>query len=122
MTKTGELTEIEENPHAFGLPTFDEYSKRRDHYQEKFYGRADDVLSWADGGSKLLGRNVKRHIYEIEGYRCRTLEELQRVALSMGYTESDLDMRPELIPLGGGFCDIKVRFVSKASANRRGSW
>lgn len=100
------------------VPSFEEFCKNRD----KYLGREDDRFAEADAGANNLKKYTQRHIYEIEGYRCKTLEEVQRVANNQGIPIKSLDYRPEIIPLGGGKCDILVRFVPKHSREKRATW
>lgn len=109
---------IFENPNYYGLPTFEEFSKNH----EKYMGRDDDAFGQVDQGSKQLNKHVQRHVYEIEGYRCKSLEEVERVAASQGIRVNELDYKPQLMPLGGGKCDILVKFVSKAEREKRDLW
>ncbi|SRR5260221_5202214 len=105
-----------------GIPNFEEYSKRRDHYKDKFYGRQDDSLAWDDKGSDLLKGYVKRHVYEVNGYGCKNLEEVERTAHNMGYRVCDLKPIREVIPLAGGWCNIKVRYLTKEEYEKRNRW
>lgn len=113
-----DVSEVLENPSYFGLPTFEEYAKNA----EQFLGRDDEAFAQVDAGSKNLDRHVQRHVYEIEGYRCKTLEEVERVAKSQGIELGSLDYAPQVMPLGGGKCDILVKFVSKAEREKRSQW
>lgn len=110
--------ELSANPEKFGLPSFDRWAKER----EKFMGTEDEVFASADKGSTLLSRSVQRHIYEIEGYRCKNLEEVERVAREQGINLKALDYRPQLVQSGAGKYDIIVRFVSKGQREKRESW
>lgn len=110
--------EILENPSKFGMPTFEEFARN----SEKYLGREDDGFAQVDRGSRNLDRHVERHIYEIEGYRCKTLEEVERVAASQGIALGELDYQPQVIPLGGGKCNILVKFVSKVERQKRALW
>lgn len=97
-------------------PTFEEFKRNRD----KFIGRPDDTLSNIDKGTHLLSQYVKRHIYEIAGHRCKTLEEVERIASDYNIP---LDkFTAECVPLGGGKCDFLVKFVSEPERRRRASW
>lgn len=111
------MEDIVADPTKYGAPTFEEFRRS----PERFLGRQDQILSSADKGSKFLN-NVQRHIYEIEGYRCKTIEEVERVAASQGIPLRELDYRPELIPQGGGRADILVKFVSKTTRDARADW
>ncbi len=106
------------NPEAFGFPSFDSWQKNRDKWQ----GREDEILATADKGSELLNRTVSRHIYELEGYRCKNLEEVERIAQSQGIDLRKLDYRPQLVQAGAGKFDVIVRFVSKETREKRNKW
>lgn len=112
-----DMEDIKANPAKYGAPTFEEFKRN----PEKWTGRHDDLLSSADKGSQIL-KGVQKHIYEIEGYRCSTLEEVEKIAASQGIPIRSLDYRPELIPLGGGKANILVKFVSKDVRERRADW
>lgn len=107
---------------AMGVPTFQEFEKNPDKYREKFYGREDDTLAWDDKGSTMLKDKVKKHIYEVEGYKCKTLEDVQRVAHNMGYKMNELKVIREIVPHAGGWCDIRVKYLSHETFNRRKQW
>jgi len=115
---TESLEEVMDRPERYGLPTFDEYRKN----EEKYIGRDDDSFREVDRGSDNLRRVVQRHIYEIEGYRCKTLEEVEKVALNQGIPLRELDYRPEMVQAGAGKYDIIVRFVSKNKRENRKLW
>ena len=110
--------EIFDDPEAFGLPTFEQFSKS----PEKWVGREDDRLMEVDRGSTMLNKHVQRHIYEIEGFRCKSIEEVERVALSQGIPLRELDYRPQVVPSSAGKCDLLVRFVSKKKRDERKDW
>lgn len=110
--------EFSTNPEAFGFPRFEDWEKQR----HKFVGHDEDSLASADKGSTLLNRTVQRHIYEIEGYRCKNLEEVERIAKSQGIKLRELDYRPQLVQAGAGKYDVIVRFVSKEKRKLRETW
>lgn len=110
--------EIVENPKAYGMPTFDEFVKNPD----LLNGREDERLQEVERGSVNLNRVVKRYIYEIEGYRCRSLEEVERIARSMGLNLREMDYQPQMETNTGGKFDIKVKFVSKSERKKRENW
>lgn len=118
LAEVKDIEEIMSDPTAYGLPTFEEFAKN----SEKYLGRDDEKLGLADAGSRNLEKHVQRHIYEIEGYRCKTLEEVERIAKSQGIPLRELDYQPMVQPTGGGKCDILVRFVSKAKREQRKLW
>jgi len=110
--------EIIDNPTAYGMPTFEEFKRKRDLYM----GREDDVLSSADVGSSILKKSVRKHIYEFQGYRCKTLEEVQNVASRQGVALKDLVYQPEVVWAGAGKYDLFVRFISKQEKAKRDQW
>jgi hypothetical protein len=110
--------DIFDNPHEYGLPTFEEFRKD----PEKYLGRDDDRLAEVSRGGENIREIVQRHIYEIEGYRCKTLEEVERIAANQGIPLRELDYRPQVVPNSGGKCDILVRFVNKNTRARRNDW
>lgn len=116
----GESTfqEVMEDPKKFGLPTFDEFVKNPD----TLFGREDERLQEVERGSTNLNRVVKRYIYEIEGYRCKSLEEVERVARSMGIDLREMDYQPQMETNTGGKFDIKVKFVSRSERQKRQNW
>jgi hypothetical protein len=118
MQKGQTLDEIVRDLTKYGFPTFEQFNKN----PEKWLGRDDDALASVDVGSHNLRKIAKKYKFEIEGYRCKSLEEIQRVANSLGIKDKDLDYKPELIPLGGGDCEILVKFVSKQERQRRDKW
>jgi hypothetical protein len=101
------------------LPTFDEFKRNRDFYMKKFYGTEEDTLAWADAGSTMLKEYVQRHVYEIEGYRCKSLEEVERIARQQGIALKDLDYKPVIVPQAGRKCDLLVKFMSKSQREKR---
>lgn len=112
------MDDVLENPTRYGVPTPEEFRKN----PEKWLGREDEKFALCDKGSSLLSRVVKRHVFEIEGYRCKTLEEVEKVALGQGIPLKDLDYEPELIPCGAGKYDVVVKFVSKKERQKREAW
>ena len=113
------IEDISLNPHKYGMPSFAEYKRNR----SKYLGKKDDGFGLIDKGSKMLGKLVKNHVYEIEGIRCKSLEEVEtRAKNELGIDIDALDYRPTCIPLGGGKCDILVKFMRKDEIDRRRRW
>jgi hypothetical protein len=110
--------EFSANPEAFGFPSFERYQKER----ERFVGHEEEILASADKGSTALEHTVHRHVYEIEGYRCKNLEEVEKIAKSQGIDLRALDYRPQLVQAGAGKFDIIVKFVSKTDRDKRKAW
>lgn len=101
-----------------GAPSFEDFKKNR----EKWVGKDDDNLGQVDAGSQNINRYVQRHVYEIEGYRCETLEEVERVARNQGIPVRELDYKPEVLPQSGYKCDLLVKFVPKHVRDSRKDW
>ncbi len=113
------MDDISEYLKKAGFPSFEEFSRN----VEKYMGRDDDRLAEVDAGhGNALSKVVKKQTYEIEGYKCKTLEEVERIAKEKGIPLRELDYRPQLIPLGAGKADVLVRFVSKTKRQSRGDW
>lgn len=109
------INDIYDDPKAYGMPTFEEFRKN----PERWTGRADAALADVSEGGTEVKNQYRKQTYEIEGYRCGTLEEVERIALSQGIKLKELDYRPQMIPQGGGQWDILVKFVSKPERRRR---
>jgi hypothetical protein len=92
------VNDIYENPKSFGMPTFEEFKKN----PERWTGRSDASLAEVSEGGLEVKSKYRKQTYEIEGYRCKTLEEVERIALSQGIKLKELDYRPQMIPQGGG--------------------
>lgn len=118
IAEASDVSELFDNPEAFGMPSFEQFAKN----PEKYMGRDDDKLALADAGSRALERHVQKQIYEIEGYRCKSLEEVERIARSQGIPLRELDYRPQVVPTGAGKCDLLVKFISKADREKRKLW
>lgn len=116
MSKNFEgIDDIYENPTDFGLPTFEDFKKNK----EKLVGREDDALSSVSRGGEISNRFTQKHVYEIEGYRCKSLEEVERVAKEQGVPLRSLDFRAMLIPQGAGKGNLLIKFMSKEEINKR---
>ena len=114
-----EMQDIASNPHSFGAPTFEEFKKNR----EKYLLTHDQVFANIDKGSHNLAKVLEsRYEYEIEGFRCKTLEEVERIAGDYGIPMNGLDYRPELLPQGGGKAKMLIKFVSKFEREKRNLW
>lgn len=101
------IEDVVQNPHHYGMPTFEEYVKNRD----KYLGRKDDWFSAVDKGSSILSRRVKKHIYKVHGVTCESLEQAERIAGEMGLDAWKLVPKPQVIDVGGGWCNLEVNLV-----------
>jgi hypothetical protein len=110
IEQTTSMEDIIENPAKYGAPTFEQYCANR----EKYLGRKDEILGVVSAGSRVLGNVIMKQEYEISGYKCRTLEEVERVANSEGIPLNELTIEPDLQYEGGNKGRLIVRFVRKA--------
>lgn len=118
MKELNSIDDVLESPEAFGWVSFENYKRNRD----KYVGRDDDEFALIDRGSTLIN-NVRRQIYEVEGYRVKSLDEAERVAKNMGYDIRDLEAKPEVIQAGtNGQYDILVRILAKDTRRKREAW
>jgi len=109
---------VPENLLRAGFPTFDQFAKNPDKYRK----RDDDKFAEVDKGGKDINAVVQKHIYEIDGYRCNSLEEVERVAKNQGIPIETLDYQPEIVPNSGQKCDLYIKFVPKWERNKRAAW
>lgn len=112
-----DLDQLQSNPNSYGVPTFEEFSKN----PSKYRASDEESLNQVDKGSTIFHKGVK-YRYEIEGYRCKSLEEVERISKEQGIPLKDLDYRPEIIPQGGGRAEFLVKFMSKNQRDRRKSY
>lgn len=115
--------QIMEDPRAFGAPTFEEFRKNPARYvgaDPNAPMSRDEIMASIDRGSQNLARYVKRHKYELLGYRTDKLEEIEKIAKDHNIPLRDFTA--ECIPQGGGTCDILVKFVSPEERYRRKDW
>lgn len=109
------VKDVLEDPHSYGMPTFQEFAKNR----ERYMGREDDVLSSVDAGGILLKNRTKRIKYQVKGYRCDTLEEVERVCRDEGMLLKDLQYMGFIEPQNGFDCDILIKFMTKEEFEQR---
>lgn len=113
---------VMENPHSVGMPTFDEYAANPAHYISKFKmnDNAATLADMEDGAmNSVLGRVLKTVKHEILGYRVRTLEQVEKIALENGVDLRNIKYRACLIPLGGGDGEVLVKWMTEAEYNKR---
>ena len=120
--KDATFEDIQANPEKYGAPTFEQFKANRD----KWLGRWDDKFAEVDRGSQMagLGRMIKKYKFEVGGRQCKSLEECERIATEMGIDlrSKEYDYKAEIIPQGGGTCDVLVKFMSKDERERRQNW
>ncbi len=107
------IEDIAQDPHKYGAPTFEEFVANK----EKYIGRSDDWFSAIDKGSSILSRRVKKQVYILKGYRVESLEKLETLAKNMGLNPWKLQPRPQIIDLGGGWCNLDVHMVDPSEVS-----
>ena len=85
-----ELDDLIANPHAFGMPTFDEFCKNRDHYLKNWKLNDDAVFESADSGSISLKRETKEHWYYWGMHKSKNLYDIVRMVKDEGFTPDDV--------------------------------
>lgn len=121
ILESGDSEQLQAHASELGVPTFEEFKANK----SKYLKAHDQVLASAAKGSTLLDKILDtRYVYEICGYRCKSLEEVERVAKEQGISIKDLDMRPELLPLNGnsGKAQMLIKFCSKYDREQRKEW
>ena len=110
--------EFSKDPHRFGMPTFEEFSRAPDFWRKQWRGNDDWILEMVDKGSTNLNKYIAKHEYFIDGYKCNSAEEVEKVAKDQGYKLSDLKPKIELVPMEGNSGRLKavVEFYCKTQA------
>lgn len=102
------IEDLLNDPHAFGVPTFEEFAKNPEAWRKA----SDEILKIVDASSATGLKNlVVKQTYEVAGYKCKTLEEVERVAKNEGWDMLKMSIEPQIIPETGGKCTIHVKFV-----------
>lgn len=103
-------------PDKFGAPGFEEFKRST----AKYLGKGtEEIFDWVDNGSHMLNPYIKKYKFEILGHRTDKLEKLYNIIRDYGIPFSQLEFQPELIPLGGGKCDVLVKFLPRLERERR---
>jgi len=103
------IEEVVQDPSKFGAPTFEQF---RANYV-KYMGKEDDLFAKVERGSELLKTRIKKYKFEVFGYKCKTLEDAEKVIRDYGFKINEMEMLPELIPQNSYDCDMLVKFVPK---------
>ncbi len=110
--------QILDDPRSVGLPTFDEFVKN----PEILLGKEDEILQRVDVGTQNDRGNTKKITYEIYGYQCKTLHEVERVARNMGINLREIEYIPVKERGSAGKYEFKVIFMSKQDYDKRKAW
>lgn len=115
MKALNDISDLVERPHDYGFFTFEEFVKNRDKIVGP--GPEQEALACVEKGGTLFNRYTKRHVYEVGGYRCKTLEEVERVARAQGIPINHF--KATIIDQGCGKGDILVKFMSRSEIESR---
>lgn len=108
-----DIDDILANPRAYGMPTFEEFSRNPDKYRKQ----RDELFATIEDGAKTdLRKVVRRHRYKFGEYTVDSIEKLQAVLTDEGLTEDTVTWKPQVIPLqdGSGKCDILHEITRKS--------
>jgi hypothetical protein len=101
------------------IPSFEEFKKNPDKFRARVnWQKRFELVDLA--GNSLKGQ-LQKVYYEIAGYRCKTLHEVESVARREGIDLNSLEFQPVIIPNAGHKCDILVRFVVKGGKHANGA-
>jgi len=103
------IEEVMLDPHRYGMPTLEEFSKD----PSKWKNPSEYLLEQVDKGSKILTSGFKKYTFEIAGYRCVSLEEVQFVATCEGLDWATMEIKPMVIPGSFGESRIHVKFEQR---------
>jgi hypothetical protein len=110
ITDDTTLEDLMDNPEKYGAPSFSNYMKNRHIWFPK---NEEEIFETVDKGSLIFKKGLKKFRFEIFGIRCKNLTEVERIMLEHGLSMSQLDFKPDFIPLGGGEAEMLIKFVSK---------
>jgi hypothetical protein len=121
-TKVAEANSVEElaaDPKKYGLPTPAEFRKNIDQWRNIMAGRtsSEHLFESVDRGSLILGRQITKYRFFVEGYEVKSNERAQALVNQMGI--KDLEIYPETVSIGGGLGEMHVHFCSKSKRARR---
>ena len=113
--------EFFQNPTKYGFCSFAEYRKNPD----KWKPQKDVLLHSVDNGAteSTLKSKIKGYRYFLEGYRCETIEEVERQAANMNIYSHDLVVGAIVRDkVDNGKELLHVHFMSKETVNKRKTW
>ena len=101
--------DLEKNPNKYGVPTFEQFAKNPGFFRIN----PEETFLLAETGSTIFKKNIKKYRFFIDGYECKSIEAVERIAIDQGYRREDLDICPEIISVGGGKVEFHVKFKNK---------
>jgi hypothetical protein len=109
------MQDILMNPEKYGAPTFAQFCKHKQDNE----GKEDQkrYIAVQDGATSINWLVEKQKYFYLDSkgkrFKCKNLEEIERIAKSEGVSPRDLDYKPELIPQTTDKCHIHVTFFRK---------
>ena len=103
------VDDLLDNPNKYGLPTFQEFAKN----PAKWKQGVEELFEIVDKGSTELNRLIRKHEYRILGYKCDSLEEVQRIMNAEGIRLEDFEIKGDLHRETAGKLKVIVDFVPK---------
>jgi len=85
-----ELDDIIDNPTRYGMPTFDEFCKNRDHYLKNWKLNDEAVFDSADLGSVLNKKRTKEHWYYYGMHKSKKLYDCVKAIQDDGISFDDV--------------------------------
>lgn len=100
------IEDIAADPNKYGAPTFEQFAANPGRWRKN----STDILDIASKGSEAH-KDIVRHIYYIDGYKCKNEEEVERIATSQGYDLKDFTINVTARRTTGGKKEAVVEFV-----------
>ena len=95
------------DPHAFGLPTFDEYCAAPDNYRKSF----KRLMTEIELGPDSYRKETREIVYWVGLNKCRSPERAMDIMLDMGWDPRHVDARIDPQTGTAGKLIFNVRFV-----------
>lgn len=109
---------LQQNPGSMGFCTFEEFRKN----PAKWRPDPEQLFASVERAASIVNKDMKWIRYEIDFYKCDTLEKVQDVCRQIGYREGDLTAKILIDQLGGGKCGLTVKFFHKDRIKEREYW
>jgi hypothetical protein len=112
------MEDLQDNPRAYGLPTFAEYCRNPSPYQKP----TDSSFAALEKGPLAIRETLKKIKFKVNGVSVPTLEACEVAIGDFGYTIEDFEFgraghlsklkyKMNMIPKGGQTFDVEVNFL-----------
>ena len=108
ITADTTINDILSDPAKYGAPTYMDYISNPGRW-------STDNLALVDQSTQQLRQVLKSQVYTVFGVKCKTLERAESIAQEHGHKLRDMVPQPQVIPVGGGYCEINVVFAPKGT-------